>query len=186
MEEFDADVPHWAFLQSAGQQTPAAPDVGSGFLRFDLSGMNQWAYEIYDAHQYADVRGDARIEFGSAAPAAAGLMCRYDAIAGWYEFNIYADQTYVLLFGEWLTEGIARYTPLFQTTSEKIDPVANEIGLLCEGTTLTPYINGIQMRRWEETVIGLAEGKIGVSAASFEIAPVVVVYDWLRIAAPQP
>jgi hypothetical protein len=183
-EEFDVGVPHWAFLQSAGQQIPAAPSVGNGFLRFDLAGMNQWVYEIYDPHEYADVRIDARIEFGSAVQAAAGLMCRYDAAAGWYEFNIYADQTYVLLFGEWLVDGVAQYTPLVQSTSEKIDQVANEIGLLCEGSTLTPYINGVQMRRREETAIGLTEGKIGVSAASFENAPVMIAYDWLRVASP--
>jgi hypothetical protein len=99
--------------------------------------------------------------------------------AGWYEFNIYADSTYAILFGQWLAEGVARYTPLVISEAEAIRPGANEIGLACEGDVLTPYINGVQIRRRQERLHVLHEGQVGVSAASFETAPLVIVVDWV-------
>ena len=103
---------------------------------------------------------------------------------GWYEFNVYADQTYVLLFGQWLAQGVARYTPLFRNGSEKIKADANEIGLLCQGNTITPFINGVQMRSWQDNKFGLKTGKIGISAASFGSGPFTVAYDWLKVSQP--
>jgi len=49
---------------------------------------------------------------------------------------------------------------------------------------LTPFINGVQMRSWQEDKIGLKEGKIGLSAASFDSVPLTVAYDWLKVNEP--
>jgi len=61
---------------------------------------------------------------------------------------------------------------------------SNEIGLLCQGSTLTPFINGVQMRSWQEDKFGLKKGKIGLSAASFESIPLTVAYDWFKVSQP--
>jgi hypothetical protein len=79
---------------------------------------------------------------------------------------------------------VARYTPLVRAESEKIQPSLNEIGLECAGDTLTPFINGVQMRRRQETTFGLTEGRIGISAASSELVPLTISYDWLRVSEP--
>ena len=50
-----------------------------------------------------------------------GLVCHYDEQDGWYEFNISNDGTYNLLYGQWLAEEIARYTPILNDTSERIE-----------------------------------------------------------------
>lgn len=183
-EEFDAGAPHWIFVQAGGgaQAPDASADTGS--LRFNLIAPDQWAYALYDAHVYADVRLGARVEFGAGGRGSAGMICRYDQAAGWYEFNIFADRTYTLLFGQWLAEGVARYTPLVIAESEEIIPSGNEIGLVCEGDILTPYINGVQMRRRQETMHVLHEGRIGVSAASFEDSPLEISYDWISVGSP--
>jgi hypothetical protein len=138
----------------------------------DIPFPNQWLYEIYAPHTYADVRIDARVELGAGGPGAAGVICRYDRGGGWYEFNVYADQTYTLLFGQWLAEGIARYTPLVVSESEEITPSVNEIGLVCQGDILTPYVNGVQLRRRQETLHVLSGG---LSAPRpLESAPLVI------------
>ena len=113
-----------------------------------------------------------------------GVICRYSEEQGWYEFNIYTDQSYELLFGQWLSPGIARYTPLSSGGSEKIKGDSNEIGLLCQGSTLTPFINGVQMRSWQDNKFGLKAGMIGISAASFESVPFTIAYDWLKVSEP--
>ena len=87
-------------------------------------------------------------------------------------------------FGQWLQEGIARYTPLVVSRSEEITPTENEISLECVEDKLTPHINGIQIRTRQEKLHVLTEGKVGVSAASFGSAPLGVSYDWIRVGIP--
>ena len=183
-EDFSAGSPGWTFLQASAGQEAAAPGVSNGFLRFDLPAPNQWLYEIYPSQRYSDVRLDAQVELGANGQAAAGLICRYDPAAGWYEFNVYADQTYTLLFGQWLTNGVAHYTPLVIDKSEKIAPSTNEIGLQCQGDILTPYINGVQLRRRQEKLHVLEQGQVGISASSFEDSPLVILYDWVSVSQP--
>jgi hypothetical protein len=183
-EEFDGDFPYWSFLQVDNGQPAARPIAEAGFLVFDLPGSNQWAYALYGGPDYADVRLDAQVQVRLGTDGAMGLVCRYSEGAGWYEFNIYPDQTYMLLYGQWLAGGVARYTPLVHSESEKINSDKNEIGLSCAKDTLIPFVNGIQMRTWRETKFGLQNGKIGISVASFEDKPFMAAYDWVKVSEP--
>jgi hypothetical protein len=183
-EDFDGHLAYWKFMQVDTGQQAIAPDAAGGFLTFDLREPNLWVFEIYDPQRYDDVRVEARVEFLEGEQEAAGVLCRYDENRGWYEFAIYPDQTYVLLFGQWLADGVARYTPLVQASSEKIRTKENEIGLVCQGDTLTPFINGTELRRRQEKIHALATGKIGVSAASFDQLPVTIAYDWVKVSSP--
>ena len=183
-EEFDADAPYWKFLQAgaAGAATTAA--MRPGTLRFELSEPDAWAYAVYADEVYEDVRIDAVVDFDGNGDSSAGVLCRYDAGVGWYEFNIYPDRTYNLLFGQWLAEGIARYTPLVVSESDEISPAVNEIGLVCQGDVLTPYVNSVQLRRRQETLHVLTEGQVGVSAASAAAGGQAVSFDWVSVGNP--
>jgi len=183
-EEFDEGLAYWAFLQVDNGQPAPGPSPEGGFLVFDLPASNQWVYALYGSHDYADVRIDAQVEVRAGQDGAPGIVCRYGEKDGWYEFNIYPDQAYSLLFGQWLTQGVARYTPIYRGTSEKIQGAANEIGLICQGNTLTPFINGVQIRKAQVERYGLKTGKIGLSAASFEETPFMIAYDWVRVSEP--
>jgi hypothetical protein len=183
-EQFDGILPYWTYQQIDNGQPAADPATRSGFLVFDLTGPNQWIYALYNVPTYTDVRVDAQAEFRGGGSGAFGVICRYSEDQGWFEFNIYPDQSYEILYGQWLGAGLARYTPLFSSGSEKITPTANEIGLVCKGNTLTPFINGVQMRIWQDNRIGLTEGKVDISAASFENVPFTAAYDWFKVSQP--
>ena len=183
-EQFDGILPYWTFQQIDISQLAATPNTEGGFLVFDLAAPNQWVYALYSVQDYADIRLDAQVEDRAGQAGAVGIVCRYSEEKGWYEFNIYVDQTYELLYGQWLTPGLARYTPLFRGVSEKIKGDANEIGLVCQGNTLTPFINGAQMRIWQDNKIGLTDGKVGISAASFATVPFTIAYDWVKVSQP--
>jgi len=165
-----------------GQPFPG-PSVDAGYLVFDLTAPNQWVYALYGGQDYQNVRVDAQVEV-RAGDGALGIVCRYNKKDGWYEFNIYSDQTYMLLYGQWLAQGVVHYTPLYHGDSEKIKNGANEIGLLCEDSLITPFINGVQMRKWDEQKFDLTDGKIGISASSFASVPFTSAYDWVKVNEP--
>ena len=183
-EEFTGAAPYWKYVQVDTGAAVPSPTIDGGFLVFDLPSPNQWIYGIYDPFEYADVRLDATVEVRFGRNAVPGLICRYDKERGWYEFDVLDDQTYVLLYGEWLADGVARYTPMVQGQSEKIVSGENELGLLCEGDVLTPFINGTQLRRRQEGTYGLTSGKVGIAAASFEQAPAEIAFDRLQVSLP--
>ncbi len=181
-ENFDSSLSHWSTLAT----NTVVPDVQlqSGFLIFNLRQPNDWADTIYFGKSYQDVRVDAQVEVRAGNDGTVGIVCRYSQINGWYEFNIYADQTYMLMYGQWLSPGIARYTPLHHTSSEKIKQGSNQIGLVCQGDTLTPYINNVRMITYKDTKVGLTDGNIGLTASSFTDAPFVAAFDWVKVSAP--
>lgn len=182
--DFDAAAPYWRFLRSAGMESALEADWAGEVLRLTLGAGNLWAYAIYEPQTYADVRVEARADLSAAGDGAAGVLCRHSRDFGWYEFNIYADGTYALLFGEWLAEGVVRYTPLTVDESEYIGDGQNEIALVCSGDVLTGYINGHQLRSRKETQHVATDGQVGLSAAAFDTAPLVIVFDRVAVAAP--
>lgn len=183
-EEFNGSLPYWSFTQVDNGNPFPGPSVEAGYLIFNLPASNQWAYALYDGSDYTDVRVDARVEVRAGSDGAVGVVCRYSEENGWYEFNVYADQTYTILFGQWLTQGVARYMPVFKSSSSKIQNGTNEIGLLCQGDVLTPFINGVRMRQWEEQRYGLQKGRIGISASSFQNVPLIAAFDWVKVSEP--
>jgi hypothetical protein len=183
-EKFDGGLEHWTFWQVETGTPADPPSVINSFLIFNLPAPNQWAYELYGPQKYADVQVEAKVEMRAGDHGSAGVVCRYDEKSGWYELNVYSDQTYTLLFGRWLAHGVASYTPLVRALSEKIQPVQNEIGLLCQGNTLTPFINGTQMRRRQETTFALTSGEIGISASSSENTPGSIAFDSVKVSEP--
>lgn len=183
-EPFDSKPAQWVFIQADNGQAFAGPSFRDGFLVFDLAATNEWGYALYNAHSYADVLVETQVQSRTAGDGAAGLVCDYDAIKGWYEFNIFANQTYQLLFGQWLSKGVVRYTPLYQGESQAIRNDVNRIALQCQGNLLAPSINGESLRKWPEQKFGLKAGQIGLSASSFADAPFTIAFDWVKVDRP--
>jgi hypothetical protein len=185
-EEFDGQIPDWSVLQ-INSDVPPHTQIRDGALRIELDAPFSWSYAIVGARAYADVRIDARVQSRASTPEAVGVMCRYSEASGWYEFNVSGDRTYNVLYGQWLADGVARYTPIAFDESEYLNPSGadNEIGLACQGTTLWLYINGKLFRKLNETRFALTEGRVGLSIAAFENTPVVAAFDWVRVSEPE-
>jgi hypothetical protein len=115
-----------------------------------------------------------------------GLICRYGD-AGWLEFNIASDGTYNVLFGDWLAEGIAQYTPIATDSVEYIHPGTfdYEIGLTCQENYVLLHVNGKLFRKIDVARFQLIEGRVGLSAASFEEFPMIASFDWFKVGEPE-
>ncbi len=183
-ETFDTLPPHWSFVHVESGQLLAGPVARDGFLVFELPAANEWGYAVYQGRQYTDVTIDAQTQYRTSGDGSAGIVCRYDEHVGWYELDVFQDQTYQLLFGQWLSPGVARYTPLYRDQSTKIQTDANELGLECKGSALTPVINGVRLHQYQEQKFALQEGAIGLAASSFADAPARIAFDSVKVSGP--
>jgi hypothetical protein len=157
-----------------------------GKLVFELYEPNTWLYAISGVHEYESVHLETRVESSRSEVNSIGLVCHYDEHNGWYEFNLSSDGAYTLLYGQWLAEGIARYTPIRSETSDRIarGSAVNELGLDCYDNIVQAYINGKIIRKVDVSRFGLAGGRVGIAAASFDDLPVILAFDWFKVSEP--
>lgn len=184
-DEFDSALAGWSLLQSGNEAAPALKtEKGSLILQMDAPFV--WAYAVYDPQAYDNIRIDARFTNQAGSPASIGLICRYNETDGWLEYNVSTDGTYSVLYGRWLASGVADYFPVLTGSSNAIQPsgTSQEIGLLCSGATLSLFIDQTLIRSADVSRFELAEGKVGITASSFENAPVMAAFDWVKVSEP--
>lgn len=186
VNEFDASLAGWVILQAGNDSVPSIKtEDGALFLQIDSPFT--WLYTLYGPEEYADVRIDAQFTNRANVPAAVGLVCRYSDEQGWFEFNASTDGAYNILYGKWLSLGVAEYLPVVNDASSKaIQPsgATQTIGLLCADNALTLYINDTVLRRVDVERFKLEEGKIGLAVSSFQNVPVAVSFDWAKVGEP--
>ena len=184
-DEFDASLAGWVILQAGNDAAPNIKMENSNLL-LQMDSPYTWVYALYGAQDYEDIRIDAQFVNQAGTPASMGLICRYSESDGWFEYNVSTDGTYNLLYGRWLANGIADYRPIVSASSGAIQPsgASQQIGLICAGTTLSLLIDQNIIRSIDVSRYELTEGKIGIAAASFENAPVVAVFDWVKVSEP--
>ncbi len=183
--EFDSPLAGWSLLQSGNEATPVLKSENDSLiLRIDAPFV--WAYAVYDPQTYDNVRIDARFTNQAGSPASIGLICRYNETDGWLEYNVSTDGTYSVLYGQWLASGVADYLPILTASSNVIQPsgTSQEIGLICSGTTVSLFIDQALIRSADVSRFELSSGKVGVTASSFENAPVLAAFDWVRVGEP--
>ncbi len=175
-DEFTSASPYWKFLQTGGDSAPTTSFLNDT-LQISISSPDTWLIGIHNAHTYNNVFIKTKANISPTG--SFGLICRYNE-NGWYEFNIYSDGTYNLLYGKHLTEGVARYIPLSAEFSGHIAP-SSEIGLHCQDNSLLLYVNNNLVRRIDVTNYGLGEGQIGITASSVSESPVSVNFEWVQV-----
>lgn len=180
MDEFDIVSPYWEVFQTGGITTPLAA-VENGAFRVSINTADTWSIGIHNANTYSNVFVSAQV---SANPAGSvGLVCRYDAETGWFEFNLGSDGTYSLLFGKWLDSGIAQYRVISTEAFSKANPAGQEnvLGLSCEDNFLRLSVNEIPIINVDVTNYGLTQGYIGITASSFADVPMTGVFEWVKV-----
>jgi hypothetical protein len=182
-EEFEFPLQDWSILYASGDSSHVSILNENAALGFQLDNTNTWAYAIFGAFEYDSVHIQTSVSNLGSDVNAIGLVCQYDEQDGWYEFNISSDGGYNLLYGQWLADGIAYYEPILNGESEHIvkGEAQNTIGLECFDDVVQLHINGKLIRKQDVSRIGLTGGKVGLSLASFDEAPVILSFDWVDV-----
>lgn len=175
-DEFTSPSSYWTFSQTGGLNLPTTA-IENDTLRVDISSPDTWMIGIHNANTYNNVF--IRTKANITSTGSFGLICRYNE-NGWYEFNIYSDGTYNLLYGKHLTEGVAKYIPLSTEFSGHITP-SSQIGLHCQDNFLLLYVNENLVKRIDVTNYGLGEGKIGITASSLTESPININFEWVQV-----
>ena len=183
--EFDSSLAGWVILQAGNDAVPNIKTENSNLI-LQMDSPYTWLYVLYGAQDYKDIRIDTQFENQAGSPSSIGLICRYSESDGWFEYNVSTDGTYNVLYGHWLANGIADYLPILSASSKAIGPsgTPQEIGLTCSDTTLELYIDQQLIRKVDVSRYELLEGKIGITASSFENTPVIAAFDWVKVSEP--
>lgn len=186
MEEFDSVPSTWSTLYASGDSSRVEILNENSKLTFEIYSPVTWIYAIYGPFEYERVHIETRVESLGSQTNSMGLVCHFNEQEGWYEFNISNDGSYSVLYGQWLGEGVATYTPILDDTSNQIATgnSINEIGLSCYDDEIQLYINRQLIRNLNIEHIGLTGGKVGLSLGSFEEPPVILSFDWVKVSGP--
>jgi hypothetical protein len=184
-DEFDSPLAGWVILQAGSESVPTTKTENSNLI-LQMDSPYNWLYAIYTAQDYANVRIDTQFTNQAGSPSSTGLICRYSEEDGWFEYNVSTDGSYNLLYGSWLAAGIADYLPITDGVSNLIQPsgAPQLIGLACSETAVALYINDTIVRNVDVTNYGLTEGKVGITASSYENTPVVVMLERVIVSEP--
>lgn len=184
-DEFDSPLAGWTILHSGNETAPSIQTENSNLI-LQMDSPYVWAYAVYDAQSYDNIRIDAWFTNQAGSPASIGLVCLYSETDGWLEYNLSTDGTYSLLYGNWLSSGIANYLPIMDGSSNLIQPsgAGQEVGMVCSGTTVSLLVNQTVVRNADVSRFELTDGKIGLTASSFENSPVIAAFDWIRVSEP--
>ena len=184
-DEFDSSLAGWVILQAGSEATPNIKNENSTLI-LQMDSPFTWVYAVYGAHDYDNIRVDARFVNNALSPASIGLICRYSETDGWLEYNVSTDGTYNVLYGKWLSSGIADYLPILSGSSNAIQPsgTSQEIGLICSDTFLSLFIDQNLIRRVDVSSYKPVSGKVGLTASSFENTPVITAFDWVKVSEP--
>jgi len=190
-EEFDSPVSgNWDTLTVTGTDN-ADPDkvtveAENGNLVWDFESEYVYYYMFYNAFTYEDVRIDLRADNRGRNNNSISLVCRYDPEVGWYEFNIANNGLYSIIYAEVTSDGSIRYNKITDGGSNAIKQGkdVNEYGISCKGDQLTLYINGKEVKSLTEKNYRLREGQVGMSVSAFDILPILIEMDWVKVSEP--
>ena len=161
-------------------------EADSGNLVWNFDSEYVYYYLFYNAFEYEDVKVEARADNRGRNNNSVSLICRYDENIGWYEFNIANNGLYDILYAEVLDNGKIRWNRVANGGSNAINQGkdVNEYSATCQGEELTLEINGDEVMSIKEQRYGLRSGQAGISVSSFNVLPILIEMDWIRISEP--
>jgi hypothetical protein len=190
-EEFDTPLSSdWDILTVTGSND-ADPDkvtveADGGRLVWNFDSEYLYYYMFYNAFDYEDVKLEVRADNRGRNNNSISLICRYDPDVGWYEFNIANSGVYDILYAEVTDNGDISYSTIANGGSLAIKQgkEVNEYSITCRGDELTLHINGDEVNSIRERTYGLRSGQVGMSVSSFNVLPILIEMDWVKISEP--
>lgn len=190
-EEFDAPLSSdWSVFTitdpSVSDLDKVSVEADSGNLVWDFDSEYVYYYIFYEGFEYDDVQLDVRADNRGRNNNNISLICRYDEEVGWYEFNIANNGLYDILFAKVLDNGKIQWNRVANGGSNAIKQgkEVNEYSITCQGEELTLHINGDEVISIKERNYRLNSGQVGVSVSSFNVLPVLIEMDWIKISEP--
>ena len=190
-EEFDAPLSgDWSTFTitdpNVSDLEKVTVEAEDGNLVWDFDSEYVYYYLFYNAFEYEDVKVEARVDNRGKNNNSVSLICRYDEEVGWYEFNIANNGLYDILYAEVLDNGKISWNRIANGGSNAIKQGkdVNEYSAACEGEELTLTINGDEVISIDERRYSLRSGQAGISVSSFNVLPILIEMDWIRISEP--
>jgi hypothetical protein len=190
-DEFDSPLSNdWSVLTVTGSNA-ADPDkvtveTEDGKLIWNFDSEQVYYYLFYDAFDYEDVTVEVRADNRGKNTNSVSLICRYDPEVGWYEFNVDNGGLYNILYAEIDSDGDISYNLITNGGSNAIKQGkdVNEYSITCKGDELSLTINGDEVNTITERTYALRSGQIGISVSSFNVLPIIIEMDWLKVSEP--
>jgi len=179
--EFDGGLGSWVYFLTNGQEEDFTADTVASRMRVELENTYTYVYFLYDEYEYTDVRIDTIAENLGRNNNNVSLICR-ESDLGWYEFNIANNGTYYIYWYDDVSKD--DYVLLYSggSTLIKMGRDVNEYTALCQGDTLSLYINGVEVRTVTDN--NLKSGRTGLSVSSFNVTPIVIEFDYFAVSVP--
>lgn len=185
-EEFDSDPGSDWVTDILGPGADAnASSVVTSFddsrFRIELPEDQLYFYYTFTGFSYEDVRIDLRADNRGVNSNNVSLTCR-GSNDGWYEWSVGSDGLWFLYA---VTDGFNLITN-GGTTSLKQGKEINEYTMICEGKTISMFVNGVELKLSPVTdnTYGLRDGSVGFNISSLDVTPVIVEVDWFKVSEP--
>jgi hypothetical protein len=162
-------------------------ETEDGRLVWDFGNKYVYYYLFYGAYEYENVALEVHADNRGKNKNSVSLICHYDPEIGWYEFNIANSGLYDISFVRILDNGRAEYNRVANggSTHIKAGLAVNEYYVKCQGNDLTLKINGYDVVDIQDKKYGeLNRGQVGLSVSSFDVLPIVVEMDWIKVSEP--
>jgi hypothetical protein len=186
-EEFNGDLSNWSTFVTSGNEDRMKISTDNGKLVFDLNDPNSdlYAYAVLNSFNYTDVKMEATASNRGVNDNNISLICRYTD-RGWYEFNIANSGLYWIYAYDSIGAVAKGYNQLYAggSTAIKGGQDTNTYVATCKGNKLSLSINGVDVRTITENQFRFDQGKIGLSVSSFQVLPVKIEFDSLKISEP--
>ena len=185
-EEFTGDFLGWKTQVTSGDASLLDLATKDGYLVFDIGQKNLNALAFFQAGAYKNVWIDLRVVNQGGTGYAMDLLCRYDNVQGWYQFEVFNSGLFNLYYMQWDSDMHPQATLLTKGGSNAMRPGAapNDLTMICKDRTLSLYIKGELVISYEENQYALRAGQVGIGVSSFEEIPVVVKLDWMKLETP--
>jgi hypothetical protein len=180
-EEFDGDLGNWTYWVSSGSESGVGLSAENASLNVLLSTENTSVYVFYDPYIYEDVILEAQADNRGKNNNNVSLVCRYNATdSTWYEFSVANNGLY------WIYAYDGGYNQIANGGSNliKTGKDTNVYTVGCVGDTLSLYINGQEVRTFQDKTYRLKEGQVGLNVTSFDVLPIEVDFEYFTIAEP--
>ncbi len=183
-EEFNGKIPNWWYFLMSGDENKMSLNTDNGKLVFNLTGDNLYVYTMYDPWKYQNVRIAASADNRGMNDNSVSLICRYSKDEGWYEFNVGNNGLWQVFVYDKVTGGDYQLLNSGGSTAIKPGKAINEYTAICNGSTLSLYINGVRVTSFDEKHYALREGLVGIGVSSYHVLPIIVGFDWVTISEP--